>query len=535
MGGRRQKTGRGLLITGGPIVTMEPARPRIEAVACLNGRIIWAGRAIDKPRIPGLRWQRLDLHGRLLLPAFCDAHTHLLFTALGKTRISLEGTRSLPEALKRIRTGLKRLPRTQWVLGTGFDKNLWPSGDRLCKEDLDTIIPGRPAAFFSKDEHALWVNSLALRKAGIGRDTPDPDGGRIQKDSRTGEPTGYLTENAYRLVWKIVPPVGQAQGERLVQSAFAEAYKVGVTQVHDVGSEKSFDIFQSLYLQGKLRLRVLHALPVEKLEQLSQTGLRSGLGDEMFRLGPIKVFLDGSLGSQTAHLKKAYVRNRRNFGVPVYTAAEFGDIVRRAFRVGWAIAVHAVGDAAVRRALDGFLANRRWRPRQMLSRIEHVQLIDPGDIADLARSEVAASMQPSHLVADRDTAVRHWGRRAPWAFAFKSLRKAGIPLAFGSDTPIEKLNPLAGIDAAVNRQRAGDPRGAWTPAERLTVEEAVEGFTRAPAYISGEADRKGSITPGKVADFVVLSHNIFAIPPAEMARTGVEMTVLNGEVVYACG
>jgi len=526
------RSSHGLFITGGPVVTMDPACPGVEAIACFNGRIIWTGKAIDKPRIPGMRWRHIDLHGRLLLPAFCDGHTHFLFTALGKTRISLDGVRNLQEALWRIRNGLKFVPKTGWVLGAGFDRNIWPADDRPRKELLDTLIPDRPAAFFSKDEHALWVNSLALQKAGIGPDTPNPEGGKIERDTQTGEPTGYLTENAYRIVWQIVPPVPQALGERLVRSLFIQAHKVGVTQIHDVGSERSFAVFQSLHLKGKLRLRVMHALPVDHLDRLVQVGFHSGLGDEKLRLGPLKVFLDGALGSHTAHLKKVYSSNRKSLGVPLYTAAEFEDIVCRAYRAGWAVAVHAIGDAAVRRAVDAFLKYRRRRPRPVRSRIEHVQLIDPADIADLVRSGIVASMQPSHLVADRDTAIKHWGRRARWAFAFKSMRKAGIPLVFGSDTPIEKLDPLAGIDAAVNRKKAGDSRGPWTPSERLSVYEAVEGFTSGAASVSGESDRKGSITPGKVADLVVLSDNIFAIPPFKIANTRVEMTILDGEVVY---
>ncbi len=528
----QKRKSRGLLIFGGPIVTIDPAAPRVEAVACLHGRIIWIGNLVDKPRIPGVRWQHLDLNGRLLLPAFADGHTHFLFTALGKTRIGLNDTSCLEDALRKIRTRLPRVPKSGWVLGEGFDLNLWPDDDRLHKKDLDTIIPDRPAAFFSKDEHALWVNSLALQKAGIGRDTPDPNGGVIHRDSPTGEPTGYLTENAYRLVWNVVPPLPRAPSERLVQTAFTDAYRVGVTQIHDVGSERSFEVFQSLYLKGKLKLRVLHAMPAESLPQVSRTEFRSGLGDELLRLGPIKVFLDGALGSHTAHLKKPYSSNRKSCGVPTHTAEEFSDIVKRAYKAGWAVAVHAIGDAAVRRALDTFLKHRWSQPQAIKSRIEHVQLIDPADIPDLQRSGVVASMQPSHLLADRDTAIKHWGRRARWAFAFRSLQEAGIPLVFGSDTPVERLNPLDGIHAAVNRKQAADPRGSWTPAERLTVYEAVAGFTSGAAYAAGETAIKGSITPGKVADFVVLSENIFSIPAANIVDAAVEITIFNGTVVY---
>ena len=521
-----------LAITGGTIVTMDADCPQVEAVLCLGGRIVWTGKKIDLPRLPGVRIRKIDLGGRLMLPAFCDGHTHFLFTALESTRINLDSARSLSEALALIRAGLKILPDMEWVLGAGFDKNLWPKEDRLRKEDLDAVVPNRPAAFFSKDEHTLWANSLALQQAGITRETPDPEGGGIDRDPQTGEPTGRLAENAYRLIWDLVPQPPQPLSERLVQATFARAHEAGVTQIHDVGSERSFEVFQSLYLKGKLRLRVLHAMPVECLDQLAASRFRSGLGDEFLRLGAIKVFLDGALGSQSAYLKRAYASNPKNLGVPVYAAEEFSRIVRRAFTAGWAVAVHALGDAAVRRAVDAFLAHRRLRPHAVRSRIEHVQLIDPRDLPDLARAGVVASMQPSHLLADREMALEHWGRRARWAFAFRSLRRAGVPLVFGSDTPIERIDPLEGIFAAVNRARQGDARGPWSPAERLTVEEAVAGFTIGAACASSEAHLKGSITPGKVADFVVLSDNIFGIPKTELSNTRVEMTVLNGEVVY---
>lgn len=513
-------------------MTMDPAQPQAEAVACLHGRIIWAGKYIDKPRIPGVRWKHLDLQGKLLLPAFCDCHTHFLFTALGKCRIRLNDSACLNDALTIIRRELKRLPPSGWVLGEGFDLNRWPAGDRPHKKYLDRLIPGRPAAFFSKDEHALWVNSLALRKAGIGPTTPDPDGGVIHRDPDAGEPTGYLTENAYRLVWNVLPPIPTAQGRRAVRESFIDAYRVGVTQIHDVGSEQSYEIFQSLHAEGALGLRVLHAMPVDALPRLAETKVRSGLGDEFLRLGAIKMFLDGALGSHTAHLKQPYTSDRKSCGVPTYTAEEFAAIVRQAFRAGWAVAVHAIGDAAVRRAVDGFLPLRRKMPRPIPSRIEHVQLIDPGDIELLRKSGVIASMQPSHLLSDRDTAIKHWGRRSRWAFAFRSLLAAGVPLVFGSDSPIERLDPLQGIHAAVNRKQAADPRGPWTPAERISVYEAVAGFTSATAVASGETTAKGSIAPGKVADFVVLSENIFSLPPANILDAVVDTTVFRGEVVY---
>ncbi len=527
-------TDNALLIYGGPIVTMHAAKPQVEAVAVLHGRIIWTGNLVDIPHIPGIRWKRVDLHGCLMIPAFCDAHTHFVYTALGKTRISLAGTQSLAAAGKRIQAELQHSPKKGWVQGSGFNVNDWPEGEIPHKKYLAAIIPDRPAVFSSKDEHALWVNSQALRKAGITAETPDPEGGVIHRDPESGEPTGYLTENACRLVRDVIPPPSQARQERLVRDAFLDAYREGVTSIHDVGSDRSFAVFQSLYLKKKLQLRVLHALPVETMDGMAASGFRSGLGDELLRIGALKVFLDGALGSHTAHLKRPYTSERSSRGVSVFSADEFTDLVGRAFRAGWAIAVHAIGDAAVRRALDGFLKHVRRRPKAIASRIEHAQLIDPDDLADFARCGIVASMQPSHLLTDRDTAIKHWGtRRARWSFPFRSLLNERIPLVFGSDTPIERLRPLEGIHAAVNRSRPGDERGPWTRAEVLSVYDTVYGFTVAAAEASGEQDTKGTVSPGKVADFAVLSDNIFETERANIMQTSVIMTVFNGRVVYS--
>jgi predicted amidohydrolase YtcJ len=333
---------------------------------------------------------------------------------------------------------------------------------------------------------------------------------------------------------RVVPELPRAKQEPYLREAFQDAYKVGVTSIHDVGSARSFAVFQSLYAKGTLGLRVLHALPVQLIDEMTATPFRSGFGDEFFRLGAFKVFLDGALGSHTAHLKKPYTSNTKDYGVPVYTAREFTDLVGQAFQAGWAIAVHAIGDAAVRRALDGFKAHRKRMPKQMSSRIEHAQLLDPADIPLFAECGIAASVQPSHLLADRDTAIKHWGtKRSRWAYAFKSLRDAGISLVLGSDTPIERLHPIEGIHAAVNRSLPGDTRGPWTRAEMLSVHDAVFGFTQAAADASGESSIKGSITPGKIADFVVLSDNIFETERRNIMNASVVLTVFNGRIVYS--
>jgi len=514
----------------GPIVTMDPHNPVAGEVITEGNEIAWVGRYGDAPR-EFRRARPVDLQGRLLLPAFSDSHTHFLYFAISLSQVSLRGAASLRVALRRIAEHARSGPVSRgWVMGNGFDITLW-GGRWPTRDDLDRIIPDRPAAFFSHDEHSLWVNSVALRRCGISASTPDPDGGRILRDA-DGEPTGILQETAYRLILRRVPMPTQRQSERLIEAAQTVAHARGVAAIGDMGDAASLSAFQGLRVNDKLRLRVWKSIPLDNLEAAIVSGLRSGMGDQWLKIGGLKIFLDGALGSQTAWMLKPYSSDRRNLGVCRLDTSAFDRVVKRAARHGLSVCVHAIGDGAVRQAIDVLLKNRSRLPKSQLPRIEHLQLIDRADLDRLTGSGIIASMQPSHLLTDRDYADRHWGRRACRAFPFRSLARRGVLLAFGSDVPIEPLDPLEGIGAAVCRARRDDRRGPWYPQERLTPWEAIWGFTAGAALAAGDGWLRGMIRPGLLADLVVLDRNILTVSPAKIFDTRVSMTFVDGTCVF---
>jgi predicted amidohydrolase YtcJ len=429
------------------------------------------------------------------------------------------------------------------VLGWGWNQNLWGDGTFPSKADLDDVAPRNPVSLIRTDLHSLWVNSLALEKAGITADTPDPPESRIDRDPATGEPSGVLREwGAMRLIEDVIPMPDDDAVDTALRETIAEAHQLGLTGVHDMRVEterlNALRAFQRLHRRGELTLRVSCALPVDHLDQAIAVGLGSGLGDATLRVGGVKVFTDGSMGSGTAWMLGPYADNPHNYGLAVTPQDQLRDIARRAEQAGLSLIIHAIGDRAIREVLDVLAEvgeDRRWRteddPRH---RIEHVQIIHPDDIPRLAQLGVIASVQPVHLMADWLVADRMWGHeRSRTAYAFRSLLNAGTHLTLGSDCPVAPLSPLLGIQAAVLRQNEkGEPREGWYPEERLTVAEAVRGYTMEPAYTVGLEDALGSITPGKLADLVVLDRDIFEIEPVEIASVKPTMTIFDGRVVY---
>jgi len=519
-----------LRFSGGPIVTMDPDDPVAGEVVTRGHYIVWVGRRGDSPP-EYQRARAIDLRGCLLLPAFSDAHTHFLAFARSLEAINLRGARTLRAALAVVRNHARSLAlRRDWVIGHGYDPNLW-GDERPSSGALDRLLPDRPLAIWSHDEHSLWANSEALRRAGVNRQTPDPPGGRIERDAE-GEPTGVLLEMACRLVWDKIPDPPAAQAERLIACAQVSAHEVGVAAIHDMGEAATLGAFAALRDKGRLRLRLWKSISLSHLESAIALGLRSGLGDRWVKIGAIKMFLDGALGSRTAWMYRPYTGDRANYGICRMEKQEFADAVRRAAAHGLSVCVHAIGDAAVGQAIDMLVRYQLRFPRHQPPRIEHLQLIDPKDLRKLAGSRIIASMQPSHLLTDRDYVDRHWGKRGRHAFAVRTLWNQGVPMAFGSDVPIERLSPIEGIGAAVHRARPGDRRGSWYPRQCLSVWEAVWGFTAGAALAAGDGERRGRIAPGFLADLVVLDHNIFAVDPSKIFAARVMMTVVDGECVY---
>lgn len=523
----------GTVFEGGRIYTGDPRIPRATALAAVGGRVVAVGEASDlRAAFPG--FHRVSLHGATVLPGFIDSHIHLASLGLSLRRVDVRTCRSLREAVLAVAAAAAEAGPGEWIRGGGWDKNVWPEGRLPRREDLDPVSRDHPVVLHSKDGHAVWVNSAALARAGITAETPDPEGGLIVRDPTTGQPTGLLAERAVRLVVERMDPPSPEQLDQAILDAVRVAHAAGLTGVHVMEGPEVFSACQRLRRRGALTLRIHMMIPEDALDAAVALGARSGLGDPSLRVGGVKIFADGALGSQTASMLSPYDGQPDNWGVEVRTRDQLRDMVGRAASHGLAVAIHAIGDRANRWALDALAAAReeteRWGLRH---RIEHVQLLHPDDLSRLAALGVVASVQPIHCTQDREIAERYWGARCRYAYAFRSLLRCGTHLAFGSDAPVESLDVLAGIHAAVTRRRPGEPESrAWYPEERLTVEDAVRAYTQGAAYAAGEEGIKGKLLPGFLADFVALSGDPFEVPADELLGLRVLLTVVGGETCY---
>jgi len=525
--------GKGMILQNGRIYTMDPEQPIAEAVVLRGTRIAYVGATAEMQVWVGHGgWEVIDLEGRTVLPGLTDAHVHLSGHAVTRTRVQLAGVRSLEEALARVARWAERTPPGQWIQGHGWNHNLW-GGRWPTRQDLDAVAPNHPVALTRVDGHSIWVNSAALRLAGVDAETHAPLGGEIMADEE-GRPAGVLKELAAELVLEHIGKPDAEERQRLLSEAFVEAHSVGLTGVHAPEEAEAFSDYQALYSRRALRLRVLAHLPQNRLDEAIALGIRSGFGDERLRVGALKIFADGTLGSKTASLLEDYEDEPGYRGLPTLPVRELDALVLKASQAGISVAVHAIGDRAIRLVLDTIARAERKAGRPVFPhRIEHVQLIHPQDVPRLQELGVVASMQPIHCTSDMSVARRLWGERSRYAYAWRSILDTGAVLAFGSDIPVETMDPWAGIHAAVTRRRAdGTPKAGWYPEECLTAEEAVRAYTMGPVIAAGESYLKGSIEEGKVADLIVLDRDVLQIPPDEILGTQVQMTILGGEVVY---
>ncbi len=529
-----------VLYLNGVIYTMDAAQPRAEAMAVdtASGRILAVGTNDEVRRVGGRERELVDLQGRAVLPGFIDAHIHLLYTGYRRQRVDAENCTSEEEVAERVRQRAIQTPVGQWIQGSHWDKNLWPGGNFPTKASLDAAAPDHPVALSSKDGHLLWVNSLALQRAGITAQTPEPNTGAILRDG-DGEPTGVLQEQAATsLVFNVIPPRDPVLSRVAMEQALHELQRSGITTIHNIEDELSLNIFHELRDENKLGVRVEMIMPRSMLAQLATLGINNAEND-MLRIGGIKIFADGTLGSQTAAMLQSFEGTPGNYGILAIPEQEMLETVQAASERGLIIAIHAIGDRAARVALNSIEhAQRHLRSSGAASsvqpryRLEHVQLITPEDLERMQRLGVIASIQPFHAVADRDIAERYWGKRHRHAYAYRTLHDKGIPLALGSDAPVETFDPLRILYAATVRSDPSTARPPWLPDQALPVADALWGYTLGAAYAGGEEERKGSLTPGKLGDAVVLREDILSNPQRAIAENGVQATILGGEVVY---
>jgi predicted amidohydrolase YtcJ len=530
----------GLLLLNGKIYTMDESLPKAEAVAMSGSRIVAVGRSDDLRDLAGKdEWQVVDLQGRAVLPGFTDCHLHFLDYGLKASTALLREEDSLEETLSAVSAYVGQAKSGDWIRGSGWSDNTWEERDVPYRQLLDGAAPDHPVVLSKKDGHVIWVNSLALQEAGVDATTPTPPGGVIERDPETREPTGILKEEAMHLIGDAIPLPSAQERQAVLRRAVAEAHELGITGIHDCGSwqstnDQSLSDYQEMIGRDGLGVRVFMMIPRANLDEAIKVGLRSGFGDSYLRVGNVKLFSDGTLGSQTAEMIEPFVGQPENRGVAAITQQELEDTVHKAASAGIACSVHAIGDRANRRVLDAFERVRRAGVGpELRHRIEHAQLLHADDIPRFKELQVIASMQPIHATQDMFLADKHWGKRSALAYAWKSVLDSGARLAFGSDAPVESMSPLVGIHAALTRQRAsGEPEGGWYPEQCLTVSEAVHAYTLGAAYACGAEAERGSITPGKLADLVVLSDDIFEMPPGDLLSARVVATVFDGQMVY---
>jgi predicted amidohydrolase YtcJ len=426
-------------------------------------------------------------------------------------------------------------PGEKWILGHGWQQNDWPGGFPTAAE-LDAVAPERPVYLTAKSLHAAWVNSAALRAAGIGAGSPDPLNGKIMRDE-AGRPNGILLEAAMGLVEKMIRPT-VTEVTDAIEAAQPVLWQSGLTGVHDFDGRSSFMALQALDACGALKLRTIKSLPLELLPHARELGLRSGFGNDRLRIGSVKVFMDGALGPRTAAMFQPYLNEPENQGILNLDGEELSEHGRQAADMGLSMAVHAIGDRAVHEALNGFEQLRAYERERHLPalrhRIEHVQLIHPDDVSRLGGMGIIASMQPIHAPADMPAADRYWGERARLSYAWRTQLNNGARLAFGSDAPVESPNPFWGLHAAATRCRADGSPGSqgWYPEQRLSMQEALEGFTLGAAYAAGMEDRLGQLAPGYYADLIVVEKDPFTCPSADLLMLHSSATMLAGEWVW---
>ena len=527
-----------LVLTNGKIWTGSQAQPQAEAVACLNGRIVAVGSSAEVLRSAGPRTEVIDLGGKLVVPGFNDAHVHFYDGGSDLSGVQLRDAKSEAEFRERIRRFAAQLPKGRWILGGEWDHENWTPARLPTRQLIDEAAGDHPVFVSRLDGHMALANSLALKLAGITRDTPDPPGGTIVRDSN-GEPAGVLKDAAKAAVERIIPAPSEEEIDDAIRAAMRYAAENGVTSVQDVSAAPPYlRVYQKLLQRGELTVRISGHQPLADWKRLAGVGILANFGGPMLHIGALKGFADGSLGSTTALFFEPYLDAPSTSGLANDEMIPESKMLRHivdADRAGLQVAVHAIGDKANHLVLNFFeQAITANGPRDRRFRIEHAQHLRADDIPRFAKLGVIASMQPYHAIDDGRWAEKRIGpERARRTYAFRSLLDAGAILAFGSDWDVAPMIPLSGIYGAVTRRTLdGKHPGGWVPEQKITVSEALRAYTWGSAYASFEEKIKGAIEPGKLADMVVLSRDILTIDPAEIADVKVLMTVFDGKVIY---
>jgi predicted amidohydrolase YtcJ len=527
-----------LVILNATIHTMESSHPTAEAVAVLGNRIVAVGATDEIRALAGSNTRVVDAAKRTVFPGFNDAHVHFLEGGFSLASVDLRDARSPEELARRLGDFGKKLPAGQWILGGEWDHEKWPGAPLPTRQMIDGATPDRPVFVHRLDGHMALANSLALKLAGVTKETKDPPGGLVVRDARTGEPTGVLKDAAQGLVERAIPEKTFAEKRAAARAASEHAAQLGVTSVTDMSAGEDVGLYQYMLEQGELKTRIYAIRSIVSWEPLARTGVRAAFGSDRLRIGGLKGFADGSLGSTTAFFFEPYNDAPGTRGLLFDQMLPEGTMLNRveaADRAGLQVMIHAIGDEANLRILDLYRAvEAKNGARDRRFRIEHAQHLRAGEIPRFGSQKVIASMQPYHEADDGRWCEKRIGpERSKGTYAFRTLLDTGATLAFGSDWPVAPLNTIEGLKAAVTRQTLdGKHPEGWFPEQKITLDEAVRAYTVGSAYAEFAEQAKGTIAPGKLADLVMLDRDLYKADPAEIDKARVILTVMDGRVVY---
>lgn len=538
-----------IIFTHGNVYTGVPAEGafnsimREEAIAVRGDRILAVGKMPELQALKGDQTQIIDLQGHFVMPGFNDAHLHLADAGMTKLSVDLTGVKSLDDLRERLLQKVEQSKPGDWITGSGWDETLWPVKVPPTRWDLDEVSTGHPVFFVRIDGHIAVANTRALQLGSINLASRDPQGGHIDRNEN-GEPTGILRETAQDAVLSVIPKPTHEQRREALELALADLANHGVTSAQDYSPEwENFQIFEELEKEGKLTARISEWLPFdESVQELTQKRDSHPQSDLMLHTGMLKGFMDGSLGSHTAALLEPYADDPKNSGIPRYEAAKLNEMTKERVLAGFQIGFHAIGDKGVQMALDAFAeAEKAARDAHVKApnggddfrlRVEHAQVTTPAQIAQFKQLKAIASMQPNHLLTDMRWAQDRLGpKRAATSYAWLAFLNKGVPLAFGTDYPVEPVTPFRGIYAAVTR-KSENGKQEYFPAQRLTIDQAIAAYTTGSAFAEFEEKEKGKLTPGMLADFVELDRDLSSVSPDKILGTKVLRTVVGGKTVY---
>jgi predicted amidohydrolase YtcJ len=531
-----------IVIINGVVRTMDDKQPRAEAIAIYGNKIVSVGTTAEIKKISGPGTRTIDARGRLILPGFNDAHVHFLDGGFSLSNVDLRDAKSPEEFAKRIADFAKKLPTGSWIVEGGWDHEKWAGTPLPTKEMIDAVTPNHPVFVNRTDGHMALANSLAMKLAGITKEVKDPPGGAVVRDPKTGEPTGIFKDGALSLIGRVIPEKSFDQKVIAARAASEHAARLGVTSVQDMSSGDDVGVYQHLLQRGELKTRIYAMRSIVGWENLANTGVRAGFGNDMLRIGGLKGFADGSLGSSTALFFEPYNDAPETSGLLFDQMIPEGSMLKRvlgADKAGLHVMIHAIGEKANMLVLDIYkdVIEQNGNTRERRFRVEHAQHLRKEEIQRFASQKVIASMQPYHAIDDGRWCDKRIGpERSKGTYPFRSLLDAGAPLAFGTDWTVAPLEPMISIYAAVTRRTLnGKHPNGWVPEQKITVEEAVRAYTVGSAYAEFAEQVKGTITPGKLADIVMVDRNIFEIDPLEIERVKAVLTIMDGRVIHDSG